>query len=163
MGHLHEFSAAAPRSMCFPMRIRVLALLVALTTIGAVASPAAAAPKKSFIKFSPTAYSVTEGGSLDVTIARSGNTSGSASVTLSVSGTTTASGYTVPTGTVSFAANQTKKTVHVTTADNTTFAANKVINLHLAGTGSVQVKAPDATVTILENDGPGTIDFTSAT
>ena len=151
--------------MGFPMRIRLLALLVALTTIAAVASPAMAAPKKSFVKFSPTAYSVTEGGSLDLTIARSGNTSAAANVTLSVAtGSTTAVDYIVPTGTISFAANQTKKTVHVTTADNSTFdGTNKIIKLHLAASGSVQVKSGDATVTILENDGPGTIDFTSAT
>jgi hypothetical protein len=149
------------------MRFRVLTFAAALIALALVPSTAAAAPKKIFFKFSATAYSVNEGGSFDFTVLRSGNTTATASVNLGVAGspTTTASGFTVtPTGTLNFAANETRKTIHVTTADNSTFdGTNKVIGLTLTGASAGgQIKTPSAKVTILENDGAGTIDFASA-
>jgi hypothetical protein len=149
------------------MRVRAFTFVAALVALTLVPSTALAAPKKVFFKFSASGYSVVEGGGLNVTVQRTGNTAAAATVNFAVAGspTTTASGFTVtPTGTLSFGANELQKTIHVTTADNNTFdGANKVIGLQLSSpSAGGQVKTPSAAVTILENDGAGTIDFASA-
>src|SRR3954469_6821211 len=138
------------------MRVHALSLLAALVALALIPSTALGAPKKVFFKFSATAYSVNEGGSFNLTIQRTGNTAAAATVNLGVAGSppTTASGFTVtPTGTVSFGTGETSKTIHVTTADNSTFdGTNKVIGLTLSGASAGgQVKTPSANVTVLEN------------
>src|SRR5690349_6778066 len=106
------------------MRTRTLALLLTLPIFAALAQPALAAPKKAQIAFSSGAYSVPENaGTFNVKVLRTGNTRSAVSVTLAVdpAATTAApSDYSVSTGTLNFAANETSKTIAVTIVDNST-------------------------------------------
>ena len=148
---------------------RGLALLSALITLAIVSSPASAAPKKVALKFSATTYSVPENaGTFNVTVMRSGNTSAAASIAYSDNGTGTAAGggtdYSFTGGTLNFAAGQTSKTFPVTIADNgTANAPNKTIVLKLANAtpAGSQIKTATTAITIIDNEGPGTLDFSA--
>ena len=120
-------------------------------------------------KFSATSYSVVENAStFNVTVARSGNTTAAASIQYLDNGTGTATGggvdYTFTGGVLNFAAGETKKTFPVTIVDNLTAnAPNKTIVFRLSNAtppGS-QIKTTTATLTIIDNEGPGTLDFSS--
>ena len=80
---------------------------------------------------------------------------------------TTATGFTlnpVAGSTLNFASGETTKTIAVTITDNTTLRPpNKKIVLKLSNPspGSVPAGPAKTTLTILDNDGPGTIDFSS--
>jgi hypothetical protein len=150
---------------------RGLALLSALITLAIFAAPASAAPKKVAFKFTATSYSVPENaGTFNVTVVRSGNTSAAASVAYSDNGTGTAAGggtdYSFTGGTLNFAAGQTTKTFPVTIVDNSTAnAPNKTIVLRLSNAtpAGSQIKTTTAALTIIDNEGPGTLDFGSGT
>lgn len=149
------------------MRTRTLALLLTLPIFAALAQPAVAAPRKASLGFSSGSYSVAENaGTFNVQVLRTGNTRTAVSVNLSVdpAGTTAApSDYSVSAGTLNFAANETSKTIPVTIVDNSTSnPPNKKIAFKLAGgsTGT-QIKRATATLTIIDNEGPGTLDFDS--
>src|SRR4051794_12213374 len=145
------------------------ALLSALITLAVFCSPASAAPKKVAFKFSATTYSVPENaGTFNVTVLRSGNTSAPASIAYSDNGTGTAVGggtnYSFSGGTLSFAAGETSKTFPVTIVDNSTAdAPNKTIVFRLANAtpAGSQIKTTTAALTIIDNEGPGTLDFSS--
>src|SRR5436189_347594 len=113
------------------MPARILPIAAALIALALVPSSALAAPKKTFVRFSSTAYSVTEnGGTFNLTVLRSGNTSGTTSATVTVAGgtATAPANYTLPaaTASVTFNPGQTSKTVPVTINDDTVFSgANK--------------------------------------
>ncbi len=150
-----------------PSRIRVL--LCALFILAIVPATASAAPKKVAFKFSATSYSVAENaGTFGVTVVRSGNTSAAASIAYSNNGTGSATGggtdYSFTGGTLSFAAGETKKTFPVTIVDNgTANAPNKTIVFKLANAtpAGAQIKTTTATLTIIDNEGPGTLDFSA--
>ena len=151
------------------MPLRALALFCSLFALAVVPASASAAPKKVAFKFSATSYSVVENaGTFDVTVVRSGNTSAAASVQYSDNGTGTATGggvdYTLTGGTLNFAAGETKKTFPVTIVDNATAnAPNKTIVFRLANAtpGGSQIKTTTTKLTIIDNEGPGTLDFGS--
>jgi hypothetical protein len=153
------------------MRVRILALPATLVALALMPSAAFAAPKKVFFKWSVANYSVAENsGHVDVVVQRSGNTSVAASVTASVTGGTATNGtqysFTTP-QTVSFAAGQTTRRLSVTINDNATAdPPNKTVVFHLGGPVSpsgAQVKGgANATLTIVDDEGPGQIDFSSA-
>jgi hypothetical protein len=145
---------------------RVLALLTALIVFAIFPAGASAAPKKVALKFSATTYSVTENaGTFNVTVVRSGNTSAAASVAYSHNGgTATGADYSFTDGTLNFAAGQTKKTFPVTITDNgTANAPNKTIGFKLANAtpAGSQIKTATATLTIIDDEGPGTLDFSA--
>src|SRR3954452_9378414 len=149
------------------MPARLLAVFCALCALAILPASASAAPKKVAFKFSATTYSAVENaGTFNLTVMRSGNTSAAASIQYSDNGTGTATGggtnYSFAGGTLNFAAGQTQKTVPVTIVDNLTAnAPNKTIVVKLANptpAGS-QIKTPTATLTIIDNEGPGTLDF----
>jgi hypothetical protein len=152
------------------MPARALALLCALFVLAVVPASASAAPKKVSFRFSATSYSVGENvGTFDVTVLRSGNTSAAASIQYSDNGTGTATGggvdYTFSGGTLNFAAGETKKTFPVTIADNITAnAPNKTIVFRLANAtpAGSQIRTTTAKLTIIDNEGPGTLDFSSS-
>ena len=134
-----------------------------------------AAPKKVFLRFSATAYSVTESNTtFNVTVARSGRTSTTTTVQVTVDPSSTAvsgANYTLaqtPPITVTFNPGQTVKTVPVTIIDDTTFnRPNKFVKFNLSSPSNTpsaptQFKNTQTTLTILDNDGPGTIDFSQA-
>ena len=149
------------------MPSRVLALLSALCILAIVPASASAAPKKVAFKFSATTYSVAENaGTFDVTVVRSGNTSAAASIAYSDNGTGTATGggthYSFAGGTLNFAAGETRKTFPVTIVDNgAANAPNKTIVFKLANAtpAGAQIRTTTATLTIIDNEGPGTLDF----
>jgi Calx-beta domain len=152
------------------MAARALALFLALCTLAVVPASAAAAPRKVVFKFSATNYSVAENvGVFNVTVVRSGNTSAAASVQYSDNGTGTATGgavdYSFTGGTLNFAAGETQKTFPVTIVDNhTANAPNKTIVFKLSGAtpAGSQIKTTTAKLTIIDNEGPGTLDFGSS-
>jgi hypothetical protein len=152
------------------MPTRALALFCALFTLAAVPASASAAPKKVAFKFSATNSSVVENiGTFNVTVGRSGNTSAAASIQYSDNGTGTATGggvdYSFAGGTLSFAAGETTKTFPVTIVDNPTAdAPNKTIVFRLANAtpAGSQIRTTTAKLTIIDNEGPGTLDFSSS-
>jgi hypothetical protein len=149
---------------------RALALICALCGLVCLPASASAAPKKVAFKFSATNYSVAENvGIFNVTVLRSGNTSPAASIQYSDNGTGTATGggqdYSLTGGTLNFAAGESKKTFPVTIVDNDTAnAPNKTIVFKLANAtpAGSQIKTTKATLTIIDNEGPGTLDFSSS-
>ena len=144
--------------------------LAVLTVVCACALPAAAqaAPKKVVFKFTSTNYSVVENaGTFNVTVTRSGNTRVAASVQYSDNGTgtATASDYSFTGGTLNFAVGETSKTFPVTITDNATAnAPNKtvVFKLSNATPGGSQIRTATSKLTIIDNEGPGTLDFSSS-
>ena len=152
------------------MPARALALFCALFALAVVPASASAAPKKVAFKFSATSYSVVENvGTFNVTVVRSGNTSAAASIQYSDNGTGTATGggvnYSFTGGTLNFAAGETKKTFPVTIVDNATAnAPNKTIVFKLANAtpAGSQIRTTTTKLTIIDNEGPGTLDFSSS-
>src|SRR4051794_40323677 len=155
------------------MRARVLIPVAALIALFIIPSTALAAPKKAQIRWSATNYSVAESaGHFDITVLRSGNTRLPVSVDVTVAGGSATNGsqysFTSP-QTVSFAAGETSKKMSVTLNDNSTLDGNKTVTLHLGNekviapaTGSVMIKgAANSTLTIIDDEGPGQLDFSS--
>jgi hypothetical protein len=121
-------------------------------------------------KFSATSYSVAENaGTFNVTVLRSSNVSAAASIQFSDNGTGTATGggvdYSFAGGTLNFAPGETQKTFPVTIVDNVTAnAPNKTIVFKLSNAtpAGSQIKTTTAGLTIIDNEGPGTLDFSAS-
>ena len=149
----------------------ILAALAVAIVMSLVPAVAEAAPKKVMLKFSSTGYSVSENaGTFNVTVQRTGNTRVAASVQYSDNGTGTATGggvnYSFTGGTLNFAAGETSKTFPVTIVDNgTANPPNKTVVFKLSGAtpAGSQIKTTTSTLTIIDNEGPGTLDFSSST
>jgi len=154
-------SSLSPRS-------RVLTLVAALLALAIVPAIANAAPKKVKLAFSASTYTAVEGNTFTVTVLRTGNTRVPASVNYTTqNGTAAAPGdFTATSGTLNFAVGVTRKTISVATVDNQTAgAASTTFTLKLSN-GQPDAVPPGkttATLRILDNDGPGTIDFSSPT
>jgi hypothetical protein len=149
-------------------RARVAPLLAALFVLAIIPAAANAAPKKAKLAFSASSYTVVEGNTFTVTVLRTGNTRVPASVDYTTqNGTAAAPGdFTATSGTLSFAAGETRKTISVATSDNQVAgAASTTFTLKLSNgqPDSVPPGKTTATLRILDNDGAGTIDFSSAT
>ena len=152
------------------MLARAFALFCAVCALAVIPGSASAAPKKVMFKFSATSYSVVENAStFNVTVVRSGNTSAAASVQYSDTGTGTATGggmdYSFTGGTLNFAPGETRKTFSVTIVDNLTAnAPNKTVVFRLANAtpAGSQIKTTTAVLTIIDDEGPGTLDFSSS-
>src|SRR3954453_11735271 len=150
--------------------VRALALFFGLCTLAVMPAGASAAPRKGAFKFTATAYSVAENaGTFQVTALRSGNTSAAASIQYSDNGTGTATGgganYSFTGGTLNFAAGETQKTFPVTIVDNATAnAPNKtvVFKLSNATPAGSQIKTTTTKLTIIDDEGPGTLDFSAS-
>jgi hypothetical protein len=160
------------RSISLPHSLTrtILAALAVAIVLSLVPQVAEAAPKKVMLKFSATSYSVAENtGTFNVTVLRTGNTRVAASVQYSDNGTGTATGggvnYSFTGGTVNFAAGETSKTFPVTIVDNgTANAPNKTIVFKLSNAtpAGSQIKTTTSTLTIIDDEGPGTLDFSSS-
>jgi hypothetical protein len=99
--------------------------------------------------------SVTEGGTLSFTVTRSGNTSIAASATYaSANGTAVAgSDYTAVSGTVSFAAGETSKTITVATTDDAAVESAETLTVSLSSpSANTTISTATATGTINDND-----------
>jgi CSLREA domain-containing protein len=130
--------------------------------IGAVELTAAPA-----VQFAQSSYQVNENaGTVTLTVTRSGDTSGASSVSYATSdGTATAgSDYTMASGTLNFAANETSKDVVVTITDDSVHEADEAFTVTLSSPmGAVLGANPSATVTITDNDAAPTVQFSAAT
>lgn len=98
--------------------------------------------------------SVTEGGVLSFVVTRSGNTAPAVSASYATSnGTAVAPGdYTTATGTVSFAANETSKTISVTTIDDTAVESSEAMTMTLSNPSGATIVDGSGTGTIADND-----------
>jgi hypothetical protein len=151
------------------MPARLLIVLCALCALALFPCSASAAPRKVSFKFSATRYSVAENvGTYNVSVLRSGNTSAAASIQYSDDGTGTATdggvNYSFTGGTLNFAPGVTKKTFPVTIVDNPTAnAPNKTIVFRLSNAtpAGSQIRTTTANLTIIDDEGPGTLDFSS--
>jgi glucose/arabinose dehydrogenase/ribosomal protein L35AE/L33A len=115
------------------------------------------------LRFSNSSYSLAEnGGTLTVTVTRTGGTSGAVSVNYATTnGTATAgSDYTAASGTLSFANGETSKTFTIAVTDDSAVEASETVNLTLTNpTGGATLGSPaTATFTITDNDtAPGIV------
>jgi len=114
------------------------------------------------LQFSSATYSVDEnGGSVTITVTRTGGSSGTVGVGYGTSnGTATAgSDYTATSGTLSWANGDTgNKTFSIPILDDSTYEGNETVNLTLSSpTGGATLGSPStAVLTIIENDPPCT-------
>ena len=149
----------APRSLP-----RVLLLAIMLLAI--IPAAANAAPRKVKVNFSASSYTVVEGNTFNVVVLRTGNTRLPASADYTTNdGTASAPGdYTATSGHLDFAAGETRKTIQIPTVDNQTAgAASKTLTVKLTNVlpDGIPPGKATATLRILDNDGPGTIDFSN--
>ncbi len=106
--------------------------------------------------------SVTEGTSLVFTVTKAGTTSSSFSVNYATSnGTATAgSDYTSTSGTLTFLANESSKTVSVPTTDDASVESAETLTLTLSGaTGGATISDATGAGTINDNDSSGPPSF----
>jgi hypothetical protein len=108
-------------------------------------------------RFGAATHSVSEGGgSLDVTVLRSGDSSAAASVNYATSDGTAMSGqdYTAASGTLSFAAGETSKTFPINITEDQIQEGDETLNLTLSNpSGGALLSAPGtAVVTIVDNE-----------
>src|SRR3954451_13065363 len=153
------------------MRVRLLSLMATLIALALIPSAAFAAPKKAQIKFSSPASTVAENaGTFNLVVQRTGNTANTASANLAIDAASTAVGggvnytYAGP-STVTFNAGETQKTIPVTIVNNSTAnAPNKTIVFRMssASPAGTQLKNNPMTVTIVDDEGPGQIDFATS-
>lgn len=98
---------------------------------------------------------VTEGGSVNVTVTRTGDTSAAQSVSWATAGNTATSGadFTAGSGTLNFAAGDATKTVSVTTLQDTTYEGVETMFVNLSGaTAGATIGDPQGLVTINDDD-----------
>ena len=120
-------------------------------------------------RFGAAAYTVAEGATGKVTVVRTNGVGTAVTVDYQIQGasTATASGggqdYTLTNGTVSFGEGVTSQMITIPTVQDTRFEGNETIVLRLTNPSTGAVVAPDTTtVTIADNDTPGTIQFSAA-
>ncbi|QZP09152.1 Calx-beta domain-containing protein [Caenibius sp. WL] len=106
------------------------------------------------VSFAIADASVTEGGNVVFTVTRSGDTSGAVTVAYASSdGTATAgSDYTAVSGTLSFAANETSKTITVATTADTTIESDETFTMTLSNPSTGSITTATATGTIINDD-----------
>ncbi|QZP09151.1 Calx-beta domain-containing protein [Caenibius sp. WL] len=106
------------------------------------------------VSFAIADASVTEGGNVVFTVTRSGDTSGAVTVAYASSdGTATAgSDYTATSGTLSFAANETSKTITVATTADTTIESDETFTMTLSNPSTGSITTATATGTIINDD-----------
>jgi hypothetical protein len=117
-------------------------------------------------KFGAATYSVAEGSIGGVTVVRTNGVGTAVTVDYQVLAGGTAAGggqdYTLAGGTVSFGVGITSQTISVPTVQDTRFEGNETIVLQLVNPSTGTIVAPaTATVTIVDNDTPGTIQFSA--
>lgn len=110
--------------------------------------------------------SVTEGGSLVLTVTKTGSTSSTISVNFATANGTAAAGsdYTANSGTLIFAAADTTKSITILTADDAAVESAETVLVNLSGaTGGATVSDSQGTGTINDNDAAPTCGGVSFT
>jgi len=135
----------------------------ATVTISANDNPA------GILQFSSSTYSVNEnGGSVTLTVTRSGGSLGAASVQYATSDGTAIAGsdYTLKSGTLSWSDGESSsKTITVSITDDSAQEENEIFTVTLSNASGASLGSPSsATVTISANDNPaGILQFSSST
>jgi endonuclease G len=111
------------------------------------------------LRFSSATYSVAEnGGSISITVSRTGGSDGAVSINYATSNNSATSGedYTAASGTLSFANGETSKSFSVAILDDAEFEGDETVNLALSSpAGGATLGTPNtATLTITENENP---------
>jgi glucose/arabinose dehydrogenase len=109
------------------------------------------------LAFNAAAYTVSEnGGTIQVTVTRTGGTSGAATVNYATGNGTASAGsdYTAASGTLSFAAGETSKSFNITIINDSVNEPDETVNLTLSNvTGSAVLGTPgNSVLTITDND-----------
>ena len=128
-------------------------------------------PQPGVLNFSAATYSVNEnGGSVTITVTRTGGSDGAVGVSYATSdGTATAgSDYTTTSGTLSWTdGDSADKTFSIPIIDDSTYEGNETVDLTLSSpTGDATLGSPSiAVLTIVDNESPqpGTLSFSAAT
>ncbi len=106
--------------------------------------------------FSASAYGLMEnGGSVTVTVLRSGGSTGAASINYATSDSTAKNGkdYTTSAGTLNFAAGETSKTFTIAAIDNGSLDGNRTVNLTLsAPTGGAGIDLQSTAILTIVDD-----------
>jgi hypothetical protein len=116
------------------------------------------------LQFSASTYNVNESaGFLNITVTRSGDTSGPSSVAYAASNATAREGrdYVAAQGILSFAAGETSKTFPVLIIDNAFVDGTRTVNLTLSNAAGATLGTTTALLTINDNDivlGPNPLD-----
>ncbi|MEG3152093.1 Calx-beta domain-containing protein [Sphingomonas sp. ZT3P38] len=116
--------------------------------------------------FSVADANITEGGSAIVTITRSGSVSGVAAVNYATSNNsaTAPADYTAASGTVTFAAGETSKTISIATADDSVYEGPEAFAVTLSGpTAGAGLGKANAIVTIIDNETVPELAISNAT
>jgi hypothetical protein len=112
-------------------------------------------------------YNVTEGGSVTVTVLRTGNLAGTATVQYTAGGgTAPPADYPPTSGTLTFGSGVGSATFSVKSNANTLVDGNRTVNLVLSnptGTGALLGTTVQATLNILDEDKAGTVKLSAAT
>ncbi len=135
------------------------------TSVGASSSSVAPA-----VGFGAAEYSIADaGGTLNVTLVRTGGTAGAVTVQYATADGTakSSSDYTSTSGTVSFAAGEATKTFTVTVAANSSIGGNKNFKLVLSNpTGGVTISPGAANVVLFDDEaatfGSGSLKFSKS-
>ncbi len=118
-------------------------------------------------RFSASTYSVTEGAVASITVLRGGPLTGVLKVDYSTSDGTASvnTDYKAAAGTLTFSANVASRTFTVPTINTAAVDGDRTVNLTLTAVlGGAPVSSPStATLTIADNDAPGTLQFGAAT
>ncbi len=142
------------------------------TSSSGTAGSSSAGPVAGTFNLSATAYAIREdGGSLNVTVNRTGGSQGAVSVAYATANGSATSGtdYNATSGTLSFAAGETSKTFTVTSLNNESITGNKAFNIVLStpSGGAALGTAKQASVTIYDDEsgsfGSGSLKFNKAT
>jgi hypothetical protein len=119
------------------------------------------------VRFSASTYSVNEGaGSATITATLNKASAVTATVSYATSNGTALAGsdYTTATGTLAFAPGVTSQTFSVPIINDTAFEANESVALALSNPVNATLRSPSqATLTILDDDAPPTVQFSLAT
>ncbi len=132
-------------------------------------SSSSAASVSTGFSFTASAYGVMEnGGSINITVQRTGSTTSAGSVAYATSaGTAQGGDYSNVSGTLSFGAGETSKTFAIGVQDDGAIDGNKSVNLTLSSpTGSPLMTPNTATLFIVDDDvgaaGTGTVQFSNS-
>lgn len=116
-------------------------------------------PPAGSLQFSAASYAVNEnGGSVTITVTRTGGSTGAVSVTYATSNGTAAAGsdYTATSGTLTFADGETSKTFSVAVLDDALDEPDETVNLTLSSpAGGATLGTSTAVLTITDNDPAG--------
>ena len=121
---------------------------------------------ESTVQFSAPTYSAGESaGTATITVKRSGPTTGSATVQYATSNGTAVAGsdFAGTSGTLSFGPGMASRTFKVTIINDTAVEGDETLGLLLSNpTGGASLGQPSAaTLTIVDNEGPGTLQFSA--